>query len=73
MKVVMEFNLPNEQEELNDAQNGYKWASAAKEFDQALRNTIKYEPADFKGDINTLENVRTKFNEILSNYNLRVY
>jgi hypothetical protein len=32
----MEFNLPNEQEELNDAQNGYKWASAAKEFVPAV-------------------------------------
>jgi hypothetical protein len=73
MKVVMEFNLPEEQEELENAQNGYKWATAAKEFDQALRNTIKYEPADFKGDINTLQNIRDKFNEILSSYNLRVY
>jgi hypothetical protein len=69
----MEFNLPEEQEELENAQNGYKWATAAKEFDQALRNTIKYEPADFKGDINTLQNIRDKFNEILSSYNLRVY
>jgi hypothetical protein len=73
MKVIMEFNLPEEQEELENAQNGYKWATAAKEFDQALRNTIKYEPADFKGDINTLQNIRDKFNEILSSYNLRVY
>ncbi len=69
----MEFNLPEEQEELENAQNGYKWVTAAKEFDQALRNTIKYEPADFKGDINTLQNIREKFNEILSSYNLRVY
>lgn len=69
----MEFNLPEEQEELEYAQNGYRWAKAAKEFDQALRNTIKYEPADFKGDINTLQNIRDKFNEILSSYNLTVY
>jgi len=73
MKVVMEFNLPEEQEELEYAQSGYRWAKACQEFDQALRNTIKYEPADFKGDINTLQNIRNKFNEILSNYNLTVY
>ena len=73
MKTVIEFNLPDDQEELENAQNGWKWSKSIKDFDTELKNTIKYKPSDFKGDINTLENVRTKLHEILSDYNLRIY
>ena len=43
MKVELSFNLPEEEEEFRAAINGQKLRSITYDFDQWLRNQIKYE------------------------------
>jgi len=43
MKAILEFNLPDEQEELKLAQNGAKYSFLLDELDSNLRSMIKYE------------------------------
>ena len=43
MKGILTFNLPEEQEEFEMAQNGWKWNMVVHETLQELRKYIKYE------------------------------
>ncbi len=43
MKVELSFNLPEEEEDFRAAINGQKLRSITYDFDQWLRNQIKYE------------------------------
>ena len=43
MKAILEFNLPEEEEQFNAANNGMDWALLAWDIDQFIRNKIKYE------------------------------
>ncbi len=44
MKAILEFNLPDDQDDFQDAVNGQKWKLMVWEFDQDLRSKIKYAP-----------------------------
>lgn len=41
-KVIMEFNLPDEAEELKDAQNGTNYSIQLDNFANFLRSKLKY-------------------------------
>jgi len=43
MKVILEFNLPEDQEQFNVAVKAMDWALLAWDIDQFIRNKIKYE------------------------------
>ena len=43
MKVILEFNLPEDQEQFNTAAKAMDWALLAWDIDQFIRNKIKYE------------------------------
>ena len=43
MKAILEFNLPEEEEEFNAANKAMDWALLAWDIDQFIRNKIKYE------------------------------
>lgn len=43
MKAILEFNIPEEENEFYYATNGAKFADVLSEFDNFLRNKIKYE------------------------------
>jgi len=43
MKAILEFNLPEEEEQFNAANNGMDWALLVLHIDQFIRNKIKYE------------------------------
>jgi hypothetical protein len=43
MKAILEFNLPEDQEQFNVASKGMDWALLAWDIDQFIRNKIKYE------------------------------
>lgn len=43
MKSTLEFNLPDEQEELNMALNGHKYSIVLDDLDSWLRNISKYQ------------------------------
>ena len=42
MKAILEFNLPEEEEQFNVASKGMDWALIVWELDQNLRNKLKY-------------------------------
>lgn len=42
MKATLDFKLPEEQTEFENCLNGSKWAAICWNFDQFLRNKIKY-------------------------------
>lgn len=60
MKHVLEFQMPEEEEELRLAMNGHKYERILDEFSNWLRTKIKYE------NVETLnaEEVREKLREI---------
>jgi hypothetical protein len=43
MKAILEFNLPEDQEQFNIAVKAMDWALLAWDIDQFIRNKIKYE------------------------------
>lgn len=44
MKAILEFNLPEDQDEFNRAVQGGDWRHVVWEVDQYLRSEIKYAP-----------------------------
>jgi hypothetical protein len=42
MKATLEFNLPDDQVDFNDAVNGQRWRLMVWNFDQYLRSELKY-------------------------------
>ena len=43
MKAILEFNLPEDQEQFNIASKAMDWAFLAWDIDQFIRNKIKYD------------------------------
>ena len=78
MKVTLEFDGNEEQEDLHLALDGYKWKSAMWELDQELRKTIKYGESFLSNEnvseqeILIAEGIRKYLREIVSNYNLKL-
>ena len=67
MKAILEFNLPEEQEEFQLAADARKWASFAYEVSQYLRSEAKYnEDAYTDEQYKVLERIRERFYELLS-------
>ena len=69
MKAILEFNLPEDEEQFNTASKGMDWALVAWDMDQILRDKLKH------GDLfpNTraeLEEIRDTLNEMLINKGL---
>ena len=81
MKVTLEFDGTEEQEDLQTALDGYKWKSAMWDLDQLLRKTTKYQvsilsnsPKDLatgpEGEI--ADAIRDAIRRILSEWNLNL-
>jgi len=71
MKAILEFNLPDDQPEFDNAINGTKWSLVAWELDQWLRSQIKYSPDDMSQEAyDAFEQCRDKLHEIKNEYNL---
>ena len=67
MKAILEFNLPEEQEEFQLATNAVKWMSFAHQFEQYLRAEWKYNEDKYNEDqYKTLEQIREKFYDLLT-------
>lgn len=69
MIATFSFNLPEEQEEHNDALRGGSYHAVIQDFDNWLRNAIKYED---KNEIKTQE-VRDKLWEAMKEHDLSVW
>jgi len=79
MKIILEFDSVEEQDDARVALDGYKWKNAMWDLDQLLRATTKYgtsisdkskEATEVERDI--ADKVRDAIREILNEYNLNL-
>ncbi|NBU05916.1 MAG: hypothetical protein EBT39_06155 [Sphingobacteriia bacterium] len=79
MKIILEFDSVEEQDDARVALDGYKWKNAMWDLDQLLRSTTKYgtsisdkskEATETERDI--ADQVRDAIREILTEYNLNL-
>lgn len=65
MKAVLEFNLPEEQEEFDYATKGALYSIVLFELDQYLRTKTKYESDSLtEGQYEVYESIRNKLREL---------
>ena len=70
-KAILEFNLPEERQEFELATNAQKLNNTLWEYDQALRNTIKYNDEDkTEVEIDAMQKARDLLYEIMRNNNV---
>ena len=77
MKVTIEFDGAEEQDDARTALDGYKWKLAMWDLDQLLRSTTKHDASILKPnkqasetEYEVAEKLREKIREILQEYNL---
>jgi hypothetical protein len=66
MKAILEFNLPEDKENFDLANNGLNYYSALFEFDQWLRSEYKYNNKE------EMYEVRRKLNKIINENNIKI-
>lgn len=74
--ATLKFNLPEEENEYNDAVNGGKYVSIIQELDNYLRGIIKYEDASNAKEKlrhQHFQEVRDKIHELLNHYRLDIF
>jgi hypothetical protein len=69
-KVTLEFDLHEEETNLKDALDGYKWRGVVWEMDSKLRNELKYNEKLSKQVRKTYEQLRSDIRELLSDNEL---
>lgn len=64
MKAILEFDLPDDKEEFNNAINGAKWRIVVEDLDNWLRANTKYASDEVPTQyLKGLEDVRDKIRE----------
>ena len=71
MKVILEFDGNEEQDDLRTALDGYKWKLAMWDLDQKLRRTTKYDCNATEIEREIAEKLREFIRELLNDYNLK--
>jgi len=72
-KAILEFNLPEEQDEFETATNAGKYYSILWNLDQYLRNSIKYASDEMpQADIDTFQLVRDELWQLIDEQNLNL-
>ena len=66
MKATLEFNLPEDQDDFNYANNGFKYYLSLVEMDEWLRSEYKY------NDKEEMYEVREKLREIILENNVKI-
>jgi len=71
MKAILEFNLPDDQQDFQLASNSMKFWSVLYELDQDLRAKTKYAPDDLPQDkYDAYEEVRDMLHELMRDNNI---
>ena len=74
MKAILEFNLPEDQSEFNNAIKGGDWKHVCWKMEQYLRAQIKYAPDEMSQEkYDALEEVREEFNSIMNQQDVDLY
>lgn len=72
MKAVLEFDLPEEQDDFYTASNGWKYRSVIYDIDNFLRNKTKYEELT-EEQYNAYNEVRTELWNLINEHTLDIY
>jgi hypothetical protein len=71
MKAILEFNLPEDQQDFDLATKGLKFWSVLWELDQSLRAKTKYASDDLPQDkYDAYQEIRDELRELMSDSNL---
>jgi hypothetical protein len=71
MKAILEFNIPEDQIEFDEANNAGKYYSILWDLDQFLRNKVKYPAQDHDPiETDTYDKVRTELWNLLNENNI---
>jgi len=71
MRFTMVFNLPEEESEMNDALQGGRAKAVLSEFDQRMRQIVKYE--EHPDEVAKMaEDLRTTLREMCEEYEVRL-
>ena len=71
-KVTIEFDTEDNQQDIRDALDGYKWKMAVWDIDQKLRNDLKYNEK-LSADVQEyLEKLRDEIRDVLNDYKLNM-
>ena len=74
MKATLEFNLPEDQPEFNNAIKGGDWKHVCWEMDQYLRRNTKYASDDTNEEaLQALKNAREFLNNLMVDNNVDLY
>jgi len=71
MKATIEFDLPDEQEDLERCIHSLDWALTVHDLDQELRKFLKYGHT-FKTPDDALETIRQRLFDILEEHNINL-
>ena len=66
MKATLEYNLPEDRDDFNYANNGFNYYMALVEMDEWLRSEYKYNGKE------EMYEVREKLNEIILSNNVKI-
>ena len=69
-KVILEFDRVEEYDEIQEALNGWKWASVCYDLDQWLRSEVKYNEKNTSAQIEAYEATRERLREIMQEWKL---
>jgi len=73
MKAILEFNLPEDQPEFNNAIKGGDWKYVCWQMDQYLRKEIKYNDDNSEEQLKVYEGVREEFYGFMDENNVDLY
>ena len=73
MKAILEFNLPEDQPEFNNALKGGDWKHVCWEMDQYLRKRVKYDEGLTEEQLEVYEDMRGEFWRMMKESNLDLY
>ena len=69
MKAILEFNLPEDEEQFIVASKSMDWALLVWDLDQMLRKLVKYHPEEY--DHKALDHIREEIHNIMEEKGLQ--
>ena len=69
LKAILEFNLPEDEEQFIVASKSMDWALLAWDLDQMLRKLVKYHPEEY--DHKALDHIREEIHNIMEERGLQ--
>lgn len=71
-KAILEFNLPEESEQFDNAVNGDKYKAFIQEFDNYLRQIVKHSQDVTEEERKIYREIRESYNSMISDNNLDI-